>query len=195
MRWLYHFNILRLIPLHGTITYRELADAADAPENLLRGALRLAMTSRIFEEPALGVVTHSPVSRQMAVDGDLEHWVPYISNTLVPTAAKHVEATEKWRNSKHVNNTAHNLAFNHNLSYFDFISQDSRRGIEFARTMKAVSNTPYFDNSHLVESYDWASIGGGSVVDVCASSRRSHLSSTLTANVRWADLQDTHPLP
>jgi 6-hydroxytryprostatin B O-methyltransferase len=124
----------------------------------------------MFEEPELGLVAHSPVSRQMAVDDSLVHWVRYISNTIVPTAAKHVEATEKWLNSKQVNNTAHNLAFNHDLSYFDFISQDARLGIEFARTMKGVSNTSYFDNSHLVKSYDWTSIGEGLIVDVNALS-------------------------
>lgn len=130
------------------------------------------MTSRMFEEPEPGLVAHSPVSRQMAADDSFAHWVQYISNTIIPTAAKHMEATEKWPNSKEVNNTAHNIAFNHDLSYFDFVSQDAGRAIEFARTMQAVSSTSCFDNSLLVKSYDWASIGEGLVVDVNALSQR-----------------------
>ncbi|KAF2853067.1 O-methyltransferase [Plenodomus tracheiphilus IPT5] len=174
-RWLCHFNIPRFVPLDGTISHQKLAQAAQAPEVILRSTLRLVMTSGLFDEPELGLVAHSPVSRQMATDDSLIHWVQYISNTIIPTAAKHLEATKQWTNSSQVNETAHNIAFNHDLAYFDFLSQQPGRAIEFARTMQAVSNTSSFDNCHLVESYSWSSIGGGLVVDVGGSTGHASL--------------------
>jgi len=144
------------------------------------------MTSRLFEEPEIGLVAHNSVSRQMAVDDSLAHWIQYLSNTVMPTAAKHVEATVQWPNSRQVNNTAHNIAFNHDVAYFDYVSQDASRAIEFARTMQAVSNTDSFDNCHLVKSLDWSSLGEALVVDVRSHMPMECLLYKLTAT-RWVD--------
>jgi 6-hydroxytryprostatin B O-methyltransferase len=127
------------------------------------------MTSGLFEEPEQDVVAHSLKSRDIATDESLLRWVQYISSTILPTAAKHVEATARWPNSREVNETAHNIAFGHNVAYFDFISDDTDKAIEFARTMQAVSNTDSFNNYHLVESFDWSSLGDGLIVDVSVS--------------------------
>jgi 6-hydroxytryprostatin B O-methyltransferase len=161
-----HFRIPQLVPLNSTITHRKLAEAAGAPESVLKGALRLVMTSGLFDEPAPHVVAHSLKSRDMATDESLLQWAQYISNTIIPTASKHVEATAKWPNSRSVNETAYNIAFDHNVAYFDFISKDTNKAIEFARTMQAVSNTESFNNRHLVESFEWSSIEDGLIVDV-----------------------------
>lgn len=125
------------------------------------------MGSRLFEEPEPGFVGHSPVSRQIAVDNSFSHWAHYISDSIIPTAAKHLEAMEKWPGSRKVNETAHNIAFGHDLPYFDFVSEDPSRTVEFASTMRTISSTSVFNNSHLVQSYDWSSLGDGVVVDVC----------------------------
>jgi 6-hydroxytryprostatin B O-methyltransferase len=166
LRWLCHFRIPQLVPLNSAITHRKLVEAAGAPESVLKGALRLVMTSGLFDEPARDVVTHSLKSRDIATDESLLRCVQYISNTIIPTAAKHVEATVRWPNSRNVNETAHNIAFDHDIAYFDLISEDTDKAIEFARTMQAVSNTASFNDCHLVESFDWSSIGDGLIVDV-----------------------------
>jgi 6-hydroxytryprostatin B O-methyltransferase len=133
------------------------------------------MTSGLFDEPAPHVVAHSLKSRDMATDESLLQWAQYISNTIIPTASKHVEATTRWPNSRNVNETAHNIAFDHDIAYFDFVSEDTSKAIEFARTMQAVSNTDSFNNCHLVESFDWGSIENGLIVDVSVSSTSSSM--------------------
>ncbi|KZM20803.1 hypothetical protein ST47_g8046 [Ascochyta rabiei] len=180
LKWLCHFRILQLVPSNGTITYRKLAELAGAPEATLRSALRLVMTSGLFDELGQDVVGHSPISRRIATDDSLHHWVQYISSTIMPTAAKHLEATERWPNSRQVNETAHNIAFDHDTAYFDFVAQDMGRSIEFARTMQAVSNTGSFENRHLVESFDWPSLGEGLIVDMGGST--GHASLALAEN-------------
>ncbi|KAL4758758.1 O-methyltransferase [Aspergillus foveolatus] len=168
-KWLCHFNIPNLVPANGTIDYVQLAQASGAPERILRSALGLVMGSGLFEEPEAGCVGHSMVSRQIALDESLSHWAQYISSTIIPTAAKHLEAIEKWPGSRQVNETAHNIAFGHKLSYFDFVSQDTSRGAQFARTMQAISSTSAFDSGHLMRSYDWGLLGEGVVVDMGGS--------------------------
>ncbi|KAF2972797.1 hypothetical protein GQX73_g809 [Xylaria multiplex] len=170
LRWIYHFRIPYYIPLDGTATYDELAHATGTSKDLLRRVLRLVMTSRFFDEPQCEVVAHSPLSRQMVSDDNFAHWVRYLSTKIVPVAAKQVEATEKWPNGPLLNNTAYSLAFDHCVSFMEFTSQDVRYSVEFASTMKAISSTGFYDTSHLVDSYDWSSIGDGLVVDMGGSS-------------------------
>ncbi|KAI0439709.1 O-methyltransferase-domain-containing protein [Xylaria telfairii] len=179
LRWIYHFRIPCYVPLDGTVTHDELAHATGTPKDLLRRVLRLVMTSRFFDEPHCGVVAHSPLSRQMVSDDNYAHWVRYMSTTIVPVAAKQVEATEKWPNGQLLNNTAHNLAFDHRASFMEFVSQDACLSVEFAKTMKAVSSTGFYDASHLVNSYDWSSIGNGLIVDMGGST--GHVSIAIGA--------------
>lgn len=170
MRWLLHFKIPTLVPQEGTISYQELSRAAKVPEKLLRSYLRLVMTGHLFQEYGTpGKVCHSPVSRKLAGDPSLDYWGQYFAQTVFPTAAKNVDATVTWPDSEKLNETAHNLAFDHCGSFFDYISQDPARTIEFANSMRAVSTTSLFDTSHLCQSFDWSSLGDSVVVDVSLS--------------------------
>ncbi|PYI04722.1 O-methyltransferase [Aspergillus sclerotiicarbonarius CBS 121057] len=177
LRWLCHFNVPSLIPYDGTVSYSELARAASVPDSLLRSTLRLVMTSRLFQEPGPSLVSHSPVSRQLASNPSLAHWGRYFAHTVIPTAVRHVEATDTWPGSKKLNETAHNLAFDHNGSFFDFISQDVALTVEFSRSMKALSTASSFSHSHITRGYDWASLGHGLVVDMGGST--GHVSVAL----------------
>lgn len=167
VRWLLHFKIHTFVPQDGTISYQELSHMAKVPEKLLRSYLRLAMTGHLFQEyGTTGMVGHSPVSRKLAGDPTLDYWGQYFAETVFPTAAKNVDATATWPDSNKLNETAHNLAFDHHGSFFDYISQDPARTVEFANSMKAVSTTNLFDTSHLCKSFEWSSLGDGVVVDV-----------------------------
>ncbi|KAI2905805.1 hypothetical protein CBS63078_5259 [Aspergillus niger] len=178
VRWLLHFEIFSLVPLEGSISYHELSSVANVPENLLRSHIRLAMTCHLFQESGpIGMVAHSPVSCQLASDPSLVSWGQYFANSVFPTATKNVNATAAWPGSKALNETAHNLAFNHHGSFFDYVSQDPARTVEFANSMKAVSTTSLFDTCHLCKSFDWSSLGDGVVVDMGGST--GHVSIAL----------------
>ncbi|GKZ60306.1 hypothetical protein AnigIFM60653_008906 [Aspergillus niger] len=178
VRWLLHFEIFSLVPLEGSISYHELSSVANVPENLLRSHIRLAMTCHLFQESGpIGMVAHSSVSRQLASDPSLVSWGQYFANSVFPTATKNVNATAAWPGSKELNETAHNLAFDHQGSFFDYVSQDPARTVEFANSMKAVSTTSFFDPCHLCKSFDWSSLGDGVVVDMGGST--GHVSIAL----------------
>ncbi|RAK95942.1 S-adenosyl-L-methionine-dependent methyltransferase [Aspergillus ibericus CBS 121593] len=180
VRWLCHFNIPSLIPEDGSpITYPALARAAQVPEPLLRSTLRLAMTSRLFQEPGPSpdLVAHSPVSRWLASHPGLAHWGRYFAHTVIPTAVRHVDATDTWPGSQKLHETAHNLAFNHEGSFFEYISHDGALTVEFSSSMNALSGTSAFSHAHTARSYDWASLGHGLVVDMGGST--GHVSVAL----------------
>ncbi|PWY88902.1 O-methyltransferase [Aspergillus sclerotioniger CBS 115572] len=185
LRWLCHHNIPSLVPPDGRILYSDLAQAAEVPETLLRSSLRLAMTSHLFQEPGLNTVSHSPVSRQLASNPGLKCWGRYFAGTVIPTAVRHLDAIDTWPGSKKVNETAHNLAFDHDGSFFDFVSQNVSLTVEFANSMKAISGARSFSLSHIARSYEWASLGQGLVVDMGGST--GHVSVTLAKE--FLDLQ------
>ena len=190
VRWLLHFEIFSLVPLEGSISYHELSSVANVPENLLRSHIRLAMTCHLFQESGpIGMVAHSSVSRQLASDPSLVSWGQYFANSVFPTATKNVNATAAWPGSKELNETAHNLAFDHHGSFFDYVSQDPARTVEFANSMKAVSTTSFFDPCHLCKSFDWSSLGDGVVVDVSLYTLYSLRAHYLTTTSRWAALR------
>ncbi|GKZ35921.1 hypothetical protein AbraIFM66950_006756 [Aspergillus brasiliensis] len=178
VRWLLHFEIPSLVPQEGTISYQELSCLANVPESLLRSHLRLVMTCHLFQESGpTGMIAHSAVSRKLASDPSLAYWGQYFANTVFPTAAQSVNATATWADSKQLNETAHNLAFDHRGTFFDYIAQDPARTVEFANSMRAVSTTGPFDTCHLCKSFDWSSLGDGVVVDMGGST--GHASITL----------------
>ena len=66
---IYKYDIAKKIPLHGEITFEELAHACGLAEVNLRRFLRFAMTfHHIFQEPRKGIVRHSAASRKLVED-------------------------------------------------------------------------------------------------------------------------------
>lgn len=63
---IYRYKIAHRVPLHGEITYKELAVACGLDEANLQRMLRFAMTfHHVFQEPQKGVVRHSAASRRL----------------------------------------------------------------------------------------------------------------------------------
>ncbi len=62
--------------------------------------------------------------------------------------------------------TAYNLAFNTDLPFFDHLAQIPERRDQFKGYMKSVTASGGTDLKHLLEGFDWASLGEAVVVDV-----------------------------
>jgi 6-hydroxytryprostatin B O-methyltransferase len=170
LQWLLHFDVLAHVPLNGTTTYGDLAAAAKVPESQLKSVARMAMTSAILVEPATGVVAHTANSAMFLQAPGMRAWADYMFQASIPTAAAMVEATEKWPGSTQKTETAYNVAFKHNLPFFDHLSQNEQLTSQFSRYMKSVTDGQAMDLSHLVNGFDWKSLADGSlVVDVSNS--------------------------
>jgi 6-hydroxytryprostatin B O-methyltransferase len=169
------------VPLTGTTTYGALATAAKVPESQLKSVARMAMTSDILVEPATGVVAHTANSAMFLQTPGMRDWAGYMFQASIPTAAAMVEATERWPGSTQKTETAYNVAFKHDLPFFDHLSQNEQLTAQFSRYMKSVTDGQAMDLSHLVNGFDWKSLTDGSlVVDVRRICFLCNIGNTLT---------------
>ena len=127
----------------------------------------MAMTSNILTEPIPGRVAHTANSAMFLKHPNMRDWASYMFNASIPTAAAMVRATEKWPGSVKKTETAYNIAFDHDLPFFDHLSQSPSMTKQFSGYMKSVTDGQGMDLVHLINGFDWANLPNGAlVVDV-----------------------------
>jgi 6-hydroxytryprostatin B O-methyltransferase len=155
------------IPLDTTVSYETLATKTNVPVSLLKSVTRMAMTNNILTEPTTGQVAHTANSAMFVKFPNTRDWASYMFTASIPTAAAMVKATEKWPGSVNKTETAYNVAFGHNLPFFDHLSQSPVLTKQFSGYMRSVTDGQGMDLSHLVRGFDWASLPDNSlIVDV-----------------------------
>lgn len=173
LQWLLHFDVFSHIPLDSPATYSTLARASRVPESQLKSVARMAMTSSILTEPETGRVAHTSTSAMFLKFPNIRNWATYMFTASIPTAGAVVKATEKWPGSVEKTETAYNIAFNHNLSFFDHLSQSPELTKQFSGYMKSVTDGQAMDLSHLVRGFEWDGLPNGAlVVDVSKRAKR-----------------------
>ncbi|KAJ3536842.1 hypothetical protein NM208_g6551 [Fusarium decemcellulare] len=174
------FKLFNLVTGPRAIEYGVLASEAKVPESQLKGVARMAMTSSILAEPTPGQVAHTASSAMFVKFPNMRDWAGYMFNASVPTAAAMVRATEKWPGSVKKTETAYNIAFDHDLPFFDHLSQSPLLTEQFSGYMKSVTDGQGMDLSHLIRGFDWAGLPANSlVVDIGGST--GHASFALAA--------------
>ncbi|KAL2061151.1 hypothetical protein VTL71DRAFT_7424 [Oculimacula yallundae] len=194
LRWLCHFNVLACIPLTGSVPYSEIATIASVPETQLKSVCRMAMTSNLLCEPKEGEVAHNVVSRTFVSNPGLVDWALFMTQFSMPTAAKMVEATEKWGDTSKKNETAFNIAMDTELPLFDFVKKSPEMTKQFAGYMRNVQSSEKTHIRHLVSGYNWKSLGTALVVDVGGSTCSSSIAlATAFPDLRFVveDLPET----
>lgn len=162
-----HFDILSHVPrapLGDSISYEELATAANVPESQLRSIARMAMTSNVLCETADKRIAHTAASAMFVNDPDMMNWARFMCGASVPTASSMVEATERWPGSQQKTETAYNVAFKHELPFFDHLAQDSKLNKQFSGYMKSVTGGEGTDLTHLVQGFPWETLPDDSLV-------------------------------
>ncbi|KAH8754352.1 putative Sterigmatocystin 8-O-methyltransferase [Diaporthe sp. PMI_573] len=143
---------------------------------MLRRLLRHAMTLRIFREPRPGMVAHTQASKLLA-RSDVNSFMAFHPEIGWPTAAKTLDALQKWPSSEEPDETAFSLADNEGGSIYDAFGRDQERALRFAAGMQVFGALPRFNMSSAVNGFDWESLGQAKVVDVGGS--RGHLAVAL----------------
>ncbi|KAM0543069.1 hypothetical protein ACHAPJ_012518 [Fusarium lateritium] len=180
LQWLHHFEIFTHIPLSDSVPYEELALKAKVPVSQLKSIARMAMTAHVLTEPSPGYIAHTSSSAIFLRLPNMRDWAGYMFGASIPTAAAMVRATEKWPGSVKKTETAYNIAFNHDLPFFDHLSQSPLLTKQFSGYMKSVTDGQGMDLSHLTNGFDWASLPDNSlVVDIGGST--GHASFALAA--------------
>jgi 6-hydroxytryprostatin B O-methyltransferase len=126
----------------------------------------MAMLSSILHESSPNTVAHTATSALFITQPSYLDWATFMFDASVPTAGKLVEATEKWPESVKKNETAYNVAFGTEKPFFEHLKEEQERARVFGSYMRSVTDSEGTKLEHLVNGYDWASLGDATVVDV-----------------------------
>ncbi|GAW18771.1 hypothetical protein ANO14919_082530 [Xylariales sp. No.14919] len=170
-------KIADMVPLGGQSTYAAVAKQTGLDERAVRQLLRQAMTMRIFREPEPGVLAHTQASRAL-LDPVANDWVALGTEEMWPAATKMVDALQKWPGSQEPRETAFALVNGLEQSIYQVLESDPGRALRFANSMKAYMLMQEYNSSHVVNNYDWASLGQVHLVDVGGGA--GHVSVELT---------------
>lgn len=152
--------------------YSEVALSAKVPEHQLKSIARMVMSSGFLCEPTPDRLGHNATSSLFASKSGMVDWTLLLAELSAPTAAKMVEGTVKFGDSHEKNETAFNIHNNTDLPYFDYITHSPLWRKRFANYMQIVSAGEGTNIKHLVNGFDWESLGAGRIVDVCL---RTHI--------------------
>ncbi|KAK4234079.1 6-hydroxytryprostatin B O-methyltransferase [Achaetomium macrosporum] len=178
LTWLLRFDIFRLVPASGTISYRDLAAAASKqasraaaiPEGRLKSIVRMAMTAALFREPEPDRVGHSATSALLARDADVRALASNLCTSSAPIALCMTAAHDRFNPASLAKNeTAFNVAFGTELPFFDWLAQNPAEREKFAGYMRTLTKSEGVDEKHLVDGYPWGDLGSALVVDVGGS--------------------------
>ena len=127
----------------------------------------MAITGGFLREASPGMLAHNATSALFRHRQGLVDWTLLISELSAPTAQKMVEVTEKYGETYKKTETAFNVQYDTDLPYFDYFGQRPVWRARFASYMKTIGSFPGTDIKHLINGFDWASLGDATVVDVC----------------------------
>jgi hypothetical protein len=134
------------------------------------------MTSNIFHEPTPNHVAHTPSSLLLATDPKILGWVDLFTENNWPATTYTCEALEKWPGSTSPRETGFSMGLRRAIvegtsmagktSLYEEVAKDPVATVRFRDAMEYFSSGEGYEVSSLVQNYDWASLGNGTVVDV-----------------------------
>lgn len=141
-----------------------VAEAAKVPLSQLKTISHHAMGIGYLTEPKIGHLGHSDLSALLTSDSDFNSWAYFMSDIMIPTSQKTVEATERFGHSIENTETAFNVALGTDKPMFEWLFADPTRAQHFARFARAMAKTGDRHPKYLIEGFDWE--GVKIVVDV-----------------------------
>jgi 6-hydroxytryprostatin B O-methyltransferase len=180
------FNIPHMIPLHGEMSYEDIAANVGFPQYRVHNILRHAMTFRVFRESRPGYVAHTGPSAAFLRNPVLNDWVSFNLDEVWKADTRLAEALRRFGESQEPADSAIGIAYDFpkGNTYWDFVSNEGEgdakgwRQRRFAKGMKFRAGENPQAHHHLHKAFDWAGLGKGKVIDV---SQITHL------NLRFPD--------
>ena len=124
------------------------------------------MTYYIFQELSPNVVSHTAASRALAENPAFGQFTGFISGEMWPSAARLVDAMEKWPGSEEPNESGFSLAYATDIPMTDAIGRDPRRASQMAGAMNFMQSGPAYAPRHFLENFEWGDAAQGLLVDV-----------------------------
>lgn len=188
---MFEFNIANSVPMDGDISFKDLSDIVGFDARKLERILRLLFVRRIFCETKAGFVEHTPVSAYLAKNRELAAFLGHAAFEAFPAATKLAEAIRKHPYTEEPNETGFNLALGTSDPLFTFLSKNPQRFDRFNLGQSGISQTGSRSAKQAIVSFDWASLGDGTVVDVSAKWMHNEILQLTTIRSRWAEAMAT----
>ncbi|CAP67824.1 uncharacterized protein PODANS_1_17050 [Podospora anserina S mat+] len=172
-----HYGIAKLVPLDAPISLADLqAKTTLDPINLAR-LIRLAITNKIFYEPTPGLIAHTAASRVLAEDSDLQAWVGFNGEDILPASAHVLQALQTHPEATSLTRTGFQFAFNtvDKEPMFVTFGKDPDRAKRMGKAMVSLTGGEGYEPFWFVDvergGYDFGEIDarGGTLVDVGGS--------------------------
>jgi hypothetical protein len=132
--------------------------------------LRHAMTNGIFREPSPGLIAHTPSSRILATDEDLQGWVGFNSEDIFPAAANVLRSLKTYPGDSSFACAGFNFAFDtvNKEPMFATIGKDPERAKRMSKAMLSLTGGEGYEVRHFVDNYDLGDVNdaGGTFVDL-----------------------------
>ena len=155
---IYKYDIASHVPIHGEISFPNLATKCGLSETNLRRIVRFAIAyHRVFQEPRKGHVSHSAASRKLAEDANAKACLGYMFDEVWQSFAHTVEAMEKFR-SDEPNKSGWSLSQRTDMPVWEYYASHPDMAKRFAGSMSALSNGIGLSPNFLSKSYPWSSI-------------------------------------
>ena len=181
-----HWDVAKHVPLEGSISYADLSSKCGLEPAALRRLMRHAMTNGLFHEPTRDHIAHNSMSKILVEDPKTAAWIDLQTETILLGGAHQCEALDKWPGSESKRETGASIGF-HNpgqTSLYEEVKKKPEKIQKFGLAMELFSSGEGYEPSSLVEGYDWAQLGSGTVVDVRGT---IHLTLLAIADLHHAD--------
>ncbi|KAK4199612.1 S-adenosyl-L-methionine-dependent methyltransferase [Triangularia verruculosa] len=172
-----HYGIAKLVPLDAPISLADLqAKTPLDPINLAR-LIRLAITNKIFCEPTPGFIAHTAASKTLAQDDDLQAWVGFNGEDILPASAHVLQALQTHPEATSLTRTGFQFAFNtvDKEPMFVTFGKDPNRAKRMGKAMVSLTGGEGYEPSYFLDvkkgGYDFSDVDreGGTLVDVGGS--------------------------
>ncbi|KAK0718885.1 S-adenosyl-L-methionine-dependent methyltransferase [Apiosordaria backusii] len=172
-----HYGIAKLVPLDAPISLPDLQSKTPLdPINLAR-LLRLSITNKIFSEPTPGYIAHTAASKILALDDDLQAWVGFNGEDILPASAHVLQALQAHPEATSLTRTGFQFAFNtvDKEPMFVTFGKDPNRAKRMGKAMVSLTGGEGYEPFYFVDvekgGYDFSEIDarGGTLVDVGGS--------------------------
>ena len=155
---IYKYDIASHVPIHGEISFPNLATRCGLSETNLRRIVRFAIAyHRVFQETRKGHVSHSAASRKLAEDANAKACLGYMFDEVWQSFAHTIEAVEEFR-SDEPNKSGWSLSRRTDKPVWEYYASHPDMAKRFAGSMSALTNGLGLSPRFLSESYPWSSI-------------------------------------
>lgn len=165
------FKLPECVPRSGSVSYAKIAEVSGKDETLITHIIRRLIIDHVFAEPEPGHVEHTASSYALATNTDgVRDWVDFMATEINHASAKTVDAMVQFEYpiAQEVHESGFGLAFGAQ-SVYQYLKDNPARGEVFGHGMDAASRSHAMKADHVVDCYDWKSLGKASVIDVCFS--------------------------